>query len=206
VQSQFGRRLESVYAPAVLARFGSGAAQIAVRVVAPGGSAAYEKQLGQDVAARKDVAAQLLGNPRIQESASARAQLSAGEVDPRLLLMLPALANVHPVRVLTFGGRGPGADPAIPLCSADLATADFPAGMSQRSYAQWLTGYFRNQRPPYNAQVSAGQQQGESVVSVLFALPSPLGLIKGGLSRPADQEAAVRCSPGATLAATSSSE
>jgi hypothetical protein len=179
VQSQFGRRLESVYAPAVLARFGSGAAQIAVRVVAPGGAAAYEQELGQDLTARKNVAAQLLGNPRIQMSASGRAQLRAGEVDPRLLLMLPALAHVHPVDVLSFGGRGPGADPDIPLCSADLATADHPGSMSQASYGQWLTGYFRGQRPPYDAQVATGQQQGQSVVTVLFPLPGPLGLIKG---------------------------
>ena len=41
VRSQFGARLAGVYAPVVLARFGTGAAGIDVRVIAPGGAPAY---------------------------------------------------------------------------------------------------------------------------------------------------------------------
>ena len=63
VRSQFGARLAGVYAPVVLARFGTGAAGIAVRVIAPGGAAAYRELLARDAQARRHVAAQLLGQP-----------------------------------------------------------------------------------------------------------------------------------------------
>jgi hypothetical protein len=178
IRAQFGARLASVYAPAVLARFGAGTAQIDVRVVAPGGAAAYRTALSQDVLARKRVAAQLLGNRRIQVSPAARAELTAGQVDARLLLMLPALANIHPVQVLAFGDAGPGADLDLPLTSAELAGSDHPKAMSQAGYVSWLETFLRGQRPPYNSVVSTVQVQGQPVVDVQFAMPGPLGLIK----------------------------
>jgi hypothetical protein len=180
VRSQFGSRLASVYAPVVMARFGAGAARIDIRVVAAAGAAAYLTQLRQDELARKQVAAQLLGNSRIRLSAAARTELTAGRVDERLLLVLPALAHVHPVSVLAFGDAGPGADPGMPLCSAELAGSYHPAKMSQDSYVRWLQDYLAGQHPPYNSQTSASRQQGETVVDVQFAMPSPLGLLKGG--------------------------
>jgi len=180
LQSQFGGRLGTVYAPAVLARFGSGAAQIEVRVVAAGGAAAYTVALGQDVQARKGAAAQLLGNSKIKLQAAGRAELTAGQVDSRLLLMLATLASVHPVQVLAFTDAGPGADTSMPLRSAELASADHPAGMSESSYVDWLRGVLRGQRPPYDSQISVAGAQGQPVVDVQFAAPSPLGLLKGG--------------------------
>jgi hypothetical protein len=180
VRTQFGTRLASVYAPAVMAQFGTGAAQIAVRVVASNGAAAYRTELSQDVLARKSVAAQLLSNRKIRVTASARTELAAGQVDARLLLTLAALANKHRVSVLSFGDLGPGADPQMPLCSAELAGSDHPASMSQSSYVSWLQAFLRGQRPPFNSQISAARQQGQAVVSVKFAMPSPLGLLKDG--------------------------
>src|ERR1019366_3537407 len=53
VRSEFGGRLSSVYAPAVIASFGSGSGQIAIRVIASHGAAAYESALSADLAARK---------------------------------------------------------------------------------------------------------------------------------------------------------
>jgi hypothetical protein len=178
VRMQFGTRLASVYAPAVMAQFGTGAAQVAVRVLAPNGAAAYRTGLSQDVLARKSVAAQLLGNRQIKVAASARAELAAGRVDARLLLMLAALANKHRVSVLSFGDIGPGADPQLPLCSAELAGSDHPASMSQSSYVRWLQDFLHGQRPPYNSQTSANRLRGQTVVSIKFAMPSPLGLLK----------------------------
>jgi hypothetical protein len=180
VRSQFGRSLASVYAPAVLARFGSGPAEIDIRVVAPGGAAAYRTALSQDVAARKSVSAQLLKNSRIKVATAAQTQLAAGQVDARLLLMLAALAHVHPVRVLSFGDAGPRADPGMPLCSAELAGSYYPASMSQASYVSWLQKFLGAQRPPYNSQVSTATAQGQTVATVRFAEPSPLGLVKDG--------------------------
>jgi hypothetical protein len=173
VRSQFGARLASVYAPTVLARFGTGAAGIAVRVIAPGGAEAYRVLLAHDDLARRKVAAQLLSNPGVRMSAAARAQVLAGQVDSRLLLLLPALAAVHPVQVLAFADAGPGADPMVPLRSARLAGSAVPPGLSQAAYVAWLRGYVRGQRPPYDALTSVAG----SVVTIQFSSPSPLGLI-----------------------------
>ncbi len=173
VRGQFGARLAGVYAPTVLARFGAGADGIAVRVVAPGGAAAYRAQLASDQRARRQVAAQILANPALRLSAAARAQVRAGRVDSRLLVALPAMAHVHPLRVLSFGDSGPGADPAVPLRSAELASSPAPAGLSPAAYLAWLRSYFSGQRPPYNARTSAHG----SVVTVVVSSPSPLGLL-----------------------------
>jgi hypothetical protein len=51
VRNIFGERLASVYAPEVLARFGTGAARIEVRIVAPDGTAAYRRALAVDIRA-----------------------------------------------------------------------------------------------------------------------------------------------------------
>jgi tetratricopeptide (TPR) repeat protein len=93
VRSQFGSRLDSVYAPSVIAGFGSGPDQVSVQVIAKDGPAVYLTALRQDVAAREVAGAQLLANKRIRASAEALAQLVAGAVDSRLLIMLPALAR-----------------------------------------------------------------------------------------------------------------
>ena len=104
VRSEFGARLGSVYAPVVLASFGTGSAQTAVRVVAADGAAAYLRSLRTDVAARASAGRQLLQNPRLHASAAARRPLAAGQVDSRLLTVFAALATMH-----TGGcGRFPG--------------------------------------------------------------------------------------------------
>jgi hypothetical protein len=53
VRSQFGSKLSSVYAPEVIASFGTGASRIDVRVIAPQGPAAFRAALSADLAARK---------------------------------------------------------------------------------------------------------------------------------------------------------
>jgi hypothetical protein len=180
VRNLFGARLSSVYAPAVLARFGSGPARIEVRIVAPDGAAAYQSALAADVQARRGVAAQLLANPRLLLSAQARSQLLAGQVDDRLLLTLPALAAVHPVQVLAFSGAGPGGDPDLPLSTAVLGVSPVPpgAGISAAAYTAWLLGYLNGQRPPFSAAAGATQLSGGgTVVTVQYSSPAPLGLL-----------------------------
>src|SRR5258706_387148 len=53
LQSQFGIRLSTEYAPAVLASFGTGNARVDVRVVAAYGASAYQLALNRDLAARE---------------------------------------------------------------------------------------------------------------------------------------------------------
>jgi hypothetical protein len=85
VRSQFGDRLSSVYAPEVMASFGSGNRRIIIRAIAPDGAAEYLSALRADLLARQASGAQLLRNPRIVASPTARNQLTAGRVDSRLL-------------------------------------------------------------------------------------------------------------------------
>ncbi|MGH3187299.1 MAG: hypothetical protein ACRDOL_08595, partial [Streptosporangiaceae bacterium] len=168
VRATFGSRLASVYAPELLASFGTGAARIEVRVVAPDGSAAYLRALAADQRARQLAAAQLLRNPRVTLSASARAELAAGRVDSRLLLTLATLAASAPLDIISFSGAGPGASPELPLRAADFRPA---AGTAAHALA-----FVRAQRPPYLAAHAALAPGGS--LTVEFAAPSPLGLLQ----------------------------
>jgi hypothetical protein len=178
VRSQFGARLASVYAPVTLASFGTGPARIDIRVVAPDGAAAYRAQLAADVAARRADGAQLLQNRRIRVSAAARAALMAGWVDARLLVTLPALAALHPIDIVSFGGPSPGASAGVPRRSADIAGIPPPGGYRSASLAT-LNTFLRAQRSPYLPSsleiVRISPQQ--VVLSVGYPLPSPLGLL-----------------------------
>ncbi len=178
VRGQFGSRLSRVYAPLVLASFGSGAARIDVRAAAAGGGAAYLKMVGSDMAMRRRAGAALAANPRLATAVAARRQLTAGLVDSRLLMSLAGLTTERPVRVLAFADAGPGASPAVPLRSAQFAV---PAtGPGSRRYLQWLLEFLSQQQPPLKAAgVRVARLAGNSVVNVRFSAPSPLGLVVG---------------------------
>jgi hypothetical protein len=168
VRSMFGGRLASVYAPEILASFGSGQARIDVRAVAPDGAAAYRVALAADLQARRVAGAQLLHNPRITFSVSARAQLLAGQVDARLLITLDPLAASEPVQIDAFLAEDPGASPGLPLRAVQLSAAPGPA--------QRILAFFRAQRTPYLAAHAALTSSGG--VTVQFAAPAPLGLLQ----------------------------
>jgi NB-ARC domain len=178
VRSQFGARLASVYAPAVLASFGSGHLRIEVRAVAPDGAAAYRAGLAADLTARRDAGRQLLGNPHLRLSPAARSELQAGRVDPRLLTTLAALAAGESVQVAAFGDSGPGAGAGVPLRSAVITVA---GRADPAALADMLT-FVRAQRPPYlpaRSLIEPGAA-GASVLSIQFAAPSPMGLLQPG--------------------------
>jgi hypothetical protein len=170
LRNQFGARLASVYAPAVIARFGSGAARIEVRAIAPSGAAAYESALAADRLARIDAGRQLLRNAHIACASAANAALRSGDVDPRLLITLAALAAQQPLRILAFDDPSPGA-PAAPLRGAELVPAH--AGARTGARLQSMLSFLDAQRAPYlpfRASVDRGTD-----VSFEYAAPSPLG-------------------------------
>ncbi len=175
LQSQFGARLASVYAPVVIASFGAGTARIDIRAVAADGSAAYDSALAADRGARIAAGDQLIGNRRITMSAAARAVLRAGRVDPRLLAMLAALAAQQPLRILAFGDPSPGVSMAIPLRSAELAPAH--AGAHAAARLRTMLSFLQAQRVPFLPMRAALVRQ--SALSVEYAAPSPLGLPSG---------------------------
>ena len=181
VRGQFGARLAGVYAPVTLASFGSGAARIDVRVVAPDGAAAYWAALAADVRARAAAGAQLLHNRSIHVSAAARPALANGEVDPRLLVALAALAGLHPLDITGFGRPSPGASAGVPLRSAEIAGAA-PPGPGAPVSLQGLMAILQAQRPPYLPS-SLGIVRIPAAGPVLrigYPVPSPLGLLGSG--------------------------
>jgi hypothetical protein len=175
LRSQFGARLASVYAPVVIASFGSGATRIDIRVVPADGAAAYESALAADLSARIAAGRQLIGNRRIVMPAAAQAALRAGRVDPRLLAMLAALAAQQPLRIIAFGDPSPGAGTVIPLRSVELG----PAAASAHATARLRTmlSFLQAQRLPFLPTKAALVNQ--SALSVEYAAPSPLGLLSG---------------------------
>jgi hypothetical protein len=178
VRQQFGARLASVYAPDVLASFGAGSAQVAIRVVAPDGAAAYAASLRADQAARVSAGKQLLRNPRIHVSPRALPGLANGQVDARLLTVFAALATLHSVRVLGFAAPPAGISPGQPLRTAYLAPAG--RGTAQRANSlHSLASFLHAQLPPYRpASVTEVRLPGASpALRVEFAAPSPLGLL-----------------------------
>jgi len=169
VRNQFGSLLDSVYAPQLLAQFGTGPERIEIRYVAPDGTAAFESSLAPDRAARISWGGQLLSNKHVQASASARSALLAGNVDPRLLITLSALAGEMPVRLVAFDDASPGA--AVPLRGAELG-ASVPAGLSA------IQAFLVVQRSQYKpSQVGKIEiAGGQSVVTVQYDAPGWMGL------------------------------
>jgi hypothetical protein len=175
LRSQFGARLESVYAPAVIASFGSGAGRIDVRVLAPFGAAAYESARAADQRARIAAGSQFLRNPRVIVPGTARTALTAGDVDPRVLITLAALAADEPVRILGFGDPPPGAGSTAPLRSARIAPVG--SGSGARATLRSMLSFLDAQRPPFLP--LRASLVGTSALNVEYAAPSPLGLLGG---------------------------
>jgi hypothetical protein len=177
VRSQFGARLTTVYAPTVLAAFGTGTARVEVRVTAPDGAPAYLSSLSSDLHERMAFGAELLRNDHFIATSAAREQLIAGQVDARLLIMLVTLAAMQHVDVLAFGDAGPGSSYGVPLRSAELAGLQQARG-GELGYLRSALAFFRVQRSPFLA--AAGLQRasgGQLALRVEFTAPSPLGLL-----------------------------
>jgi hypothetical protein len=170
VRGELGTRLGSVYAPLVLASFGTGGARVDVLATAPDGAAAYRRALASDQLARRAAGAALIRNRRLSLTPTAQLALTQGRVDTRLLTTITALAQLRPLRVIGFSDAGPGADPAAPLRSAELAAP---------GSARPLAAFLRAQRPPYLASSVSmtTRRAGQLMLRLEFGDPSPLGLL-----------------------------
>jgi hypothetical protein len=181
VRTLFGTSLDLAWAPGVLASFGSGPADITVRVVASHGAVAYQTALASELAAGKAAGSGLLADRRISAAATARAQLAAGLVDLRLLSALSALARHLPVSLVGFGNVRPGASAGVPLRFADLSQASHAsqaAGLTQAAYVRsaraYLSGFDTRFRPV--RVVPMVLPGGRAVLRVEFTAPSPLAV------------------------------
>ena len=171
LRSQIGSRLTSVYAPGLLADFGSGNRQIQVRAIALHGPADYASQVRADLAARKMSGTALAGNSRIVTSAAARKELAAGDVDSRLMTVITGLAASHPVHIVSFGESGP-----------DMAMAPFRSAELAESNMTKMVATVSAQQPPFRVAHMASVRlgTGQRVLHIDFAAPSPFGLLGSG--------------------------
>jgi hypothetical protein len=176
IRAHFGSRLASVYAPAVIASFGSGNARIDIRLVYAGGAAKYRADQQAALRDRKTAGAELLANSQIEASATARAQLLSGDVDPRLPLLLAMMAGSHPVHIADFVDQSPGGGPASLLRSVDLAAVDSAAHMTRGTYLGWMQAFLGAQRAQYlpAALQPVTLPTGQTVLRIGYRAPSPL--------------------------------
>jgi hypothetical protein len=171
IRNQFGTRLASVYAPLVIASFGSGAERVDVRYVPPFGTKAFESQLAADRKTRIVAGDQLLTNKHVQASAAASQALRAGQVDPRLLVTLSALAHQWPLHLVAFDDPSPGVSSDVPLRGAEIgaaASAGLPAMVA-------FLGAQQSEYSPAVARITQGAN-GQSLVTVRYDAPGPMGL------------------------------
>jgi hypothetical protein len=186
VRSALGTSLAGEDAPVAVAHFGTGAARIDVRVVAPDGAAGYRGAMAADVISRQKAGARLLHDHRIRLSATGRAQIHAGEIDPRLLAALAGLARRRPIHVIEFTatpGAAPG--PEIPMRLAEIQGMGRFGGTPAtiRALRRRLSGV----RPPYHPAVLVTLRLAPHrlALRIGYRAPTPLGLLgpKGTLPR-----------------------
>jgi tetratricopeptide (TPR) repeat protein len=184
IRSEFGGRLAGVYAPVVAASFGRGSGRIEIRVTAPDGAAAYQRAMTSDQQARRTAGVELTQNGQLSVTPAAQRALDGGRVDSRLLTTIAALAQSRRLHVIGFGDSGPGADPALPLRSAEIS-ATGPAASTGALGP--LLAFLRAQRAPYLAasMTVTRLRTGQAVLRFAFGGPSPLGLLTAGGSAPA---------------------
>ena len=175
VRNQFGSRL-AVYAPAVIASFGTGNARIDIRWVYPDGAKAYRAALPAALRARKAADAQLLTNSNIWLSATAKEQLRSGQIDPWLPLLLALMAHSHPLRIVDFASQSPGGGPASLMRWVDVATTVKAAHLTRAAYLGWMRSFIDTQRAEYQPvwvqQVTL--PNGQAVLRIGYGAPSPL--------------------------------
>jgi hypothetical protein len=176
LRARFGGRLDSWYAPGLIARFGSGDTKIDIRVVASRGAAAYRSHLANDLTARKASGVTFATGPAsVQLSSVAKKQLAAGQVDSRLIILLADLEGKHPVRVTAFGDASPGVTETIaPLRAADLAITGSASKRSLLAALAFEAKRYPQYRPTHIDPVRL--RTGQSALQVEFSAPSPLGL------------------------------
>jgi hypothetical protein len=176
IRARYGSRLASVYAPVIIASFGSGSASVDIRWAYPGGTAAYNADERSALVARKANDIQLLKNRRIAVSAKARAQLRSGGIDPLLPPLLAEMAHYHPLRIVDFVNQSPGGGPASLLRSVDLATAHNGTHLTPAAYVRWVHVFLDAQRalyrPAWSEQVRL--RTGQVVLRIGYYAPSPL--------------------------------
>jgi hypothetical protein len=106
VRAQYGAELVAT-APELIAAFGSGPQAVQVRVVVPGGQAAYSAAASSAIAAGRSAGLKLIGEGKVRVHPAPRLDLTAGLVDQRLLTVLQGLGTRFSIDIYSFADGGP---------------------------------------------------------------------------------------------------
>ena len=175
IRNQFGSLLD-VWAPAILASFGTGNTRIDIRWVYPGGATAYHATLPVALRDRKGIEAELLTIRNIGLSAIAKRQVRSGQIDPYLAQVIVEMTMYHPVRIADFASQSPGGGPASLLRWVDLATTVRAAHLTPTAYLSWMRSIINAQQLGYHpAWVRlVTLPDGQAVLRIGYGAPSPL--------------------------------
>ena len=181
VRALFGSSLATEYAPDVLTTFGTGAAQITIRIIAQHGAAAYQHALDSEIAYGKQLGADILGSRQISTTLTAKSDLLAGLVDQRLLLALTGLAFRHPIDIVDFGTYDYNGSTSLPLRYVDVAESVPAAHMSQSAYVASMLSVLNSLTAPYRSLPPVTLTlNGQLVLRIAYSAPSPLDLLGPG--------------------------
>jgi hypothetical protein len=179
LQSQLGSKLDSVYAPGIIARFGSGDRQIVIRAAAPHGAAVYRSAFATDLTERKAAGATFAYNGRASAELSTveKKQLAGGRIDSRLMVLVADLETRHLVRVEAFGDASPGVtETTAPLRSADLAITSNAVKQSLLTEIKEEAKHWPQYRPAHVHTLPL--PTGQMTLRIEFAAPGPLLLLE----------------------------
>jgi hypothetical protein len=167
--------LHSSVVPVALANFGV----ISVQLVDPAGVPAYRTALEQDVKARVTLGQQLIAGGRVSLSSTAQNELTAGMVDPRVLLALKALANQLPIEVIRFANSGPGANAGAPFRAVVIAASDPASSLTQPEYLTSIGELLKAHAtfPAFRHAKGFMMPDGVPGLRISWAAPTPLDLL-----------------------------
>lgn len=177
VRHQLGDGVAAADAPAVLASFGSGPAQVQVRVVAADGAAAFRSSLNADLQEREQSGAELLTSGRVVVTGAPRRQLQAGQVDARLCVVIAGMAGREPLSIAEFADSGPRASAGMPFRSATLVITGRGSAVRAAHLRLLLTFLHSEHAPLRPAQVRTVVFAHQTVLYIEFTAPSPFGVL-----------------------------
>ncbi len=173
IRAEYGPQLGDA-APAVVAAFGTGPTAVQVRLVTPGGQAAYSTSARSAVAARRSAGRKLIAGARVHVHAGARADLTAGLVDPRLLTVLHRVATHYALDIARFGDAGPQADSSMPFRSAEIIVPSTRHRPHRASELAGVERLLRAQPRGYRAWLAVVRLAGGKYrLQIEFPAPSP---------------------------------
>ncbi len=180
VEALLGPRLAQLTAERPVAVAGSGEATIELRVVAPDGPVEYRRRANADLRDRRSAGTQVAQVTGLQLDPVAAEQLRSGQVDARILTVLPALLADHTLTVQGFSAS-PAEPAGAPLRVLDIARVDGADVSAEHSGTAAVIRFLNAQWPPFlPASTHLMDGSDGQLLRISYPAPSPLGLLGTG--------------------------